>query len=729
MKRIALILLCIIAFTTASAQIRIVKDGTSDFVVQASNHDTMAYHAAETLCHYIQQATGCRLPIVESCGNNHHAILIYTVPGSQDDDGFGITTEQNKVHIRASQGRGLLYGVYELLEQYVGMRMYTPDAITIPQSNDISIPNIDTIVQPSFNFRDVLYWYPNTSQRYANFHRLHNTQDLNREWGMFVHTFRHLIPAERYFEKHPEWFSETEGRRLRDGQLCLSNPEVLEELCKNLDSMMQRRPEAKIWSVSNNDNYNVCTCPECRKMDSLYGGPSGTLIHFINQVAERFPDKIISTLGYQFTRRAPQSKIKPRNNVNIMFCSIECDRSKPLTTAEGEAQFRKDMEDWAEKTDNIFMWDYVVQFRNMMAPFPNLHVLQPNLQFFHNHGVRLMFEQGCSSTPTAWMELRNYLIAKLMWNVNADVDSLMRDFCQGYYDQAGTIMYDLYKRMESELISSGKRLDIYGYPADHREGFLNPGLIAIYKEQLANAYNSVAGDSILTSRIRFWELSLDYAILEMGLGESNISEYRQLAERFVDDCKLHGVKILMEMGITPAEYLVQINNYLDKIPSQNKAYNCHVTLKEEPDKRYSCQGAKSLTDGKIGLLNYFSDWLGFYGKALDATIDLGQKTEVNEVMMDFYKFPLSWIFVPETVEVFVSKDGKHWKHIGQQHAQPTGTDMVALAKPNMQHFSFKADGKPARYVRVVATPLAEIPQWHRAAGKPCWTFCDEIVIK
>lgn len=734
MKRLLLLAVLILGIARTSAQIQLVHNGQSKchIHVLAPSTDGQALLAAQTLSRTIQQLSGCQIPVVQSPADSaaQNVILIQRLVGPAAADGsFRITSTPGRLVLSSASERGLLYAVYELLEQYAGMRCYTPQAVVLPPATELAVPALDSVYTPSFAFRDVLYWYPNQSREYADFHRLHNTRDLNRDWGMFVHTFRHLIPAERYFDSHPEWFSETEGRRLRDGQLCLANPEMLEELCHNLDSMMRQRPDAKVWSVSNNDNYNVCTCPRCRHLDSLYGGPSGTLIHFINQVAERFPDKTISTLGYQFTRQAPQSAIKPRDNVNIMFCSIECDRSRPIAEAAGEAQFRKDMEEWADKTDNIFMWDYVVQFRNMMAPFPNLHVLQPNLQFFHSHGVRQMFEQGCSSTPTGWMELRNYLIAKLMWNVDADVDSLMLDFCHGYYGAAGQTIYDILKEMEAQLKASGKRLDIYGYPVDHHDGFLSPWNIQHYKNMLSGAYAAVAGDTVLTDRVRFWELPLDYTILENGLALYRIPEYRQLAQRFVADCERFGVKILMEMGITPAEYLAQIDNYLEKTPRLNKAYQCPVTLKDAPEPNYYCDGEQGLTDGKIGLLNYYKDWLGFYGKAMDATIDLGKTIEVSHVMMDFYRFPLSWIFVPEQVAVYVSTNGRRWHRVGTQPGAECGTDMVALSRPGMEHFSFTFDSRKARYVRVVATPLKAIPDWHRAAGKPCWIFCDEIIVQ
>ncbi len=117
------------------------------------------------------------------------------------------------------------------------------------------------------------------------------------------------------------------------------------------------------------------------------------MIAFVNRVAGEFPDKVISTLAYQYTRSAPKN-IKPAPNVNIMLCSIECNRSKPIATDPSSASFRKDVEDWGRLTDNIIMWDYVVQFRNLVSPFPNLRVLQPNIQYFAKNNIRMMFQQG-----------------------------------------------------------------------------------------------------------------------------------------------------------------------------------------------------------------------------------------------------------------------------------------------------------------------------------------------
>ena len=679
------------------------------------------------------------------------------------DDGFILKSDGRLAVIYGLKDKAVYYGACRLLE-LKGYRMTHHQVPDIAPNIQPGLPVVDEVNNPSFAYREIWYYTPHHDRDYADWHALHRRLRVGSEgqyiwnhdasgplrWAdnMYVHTFQKLIPQQVYFDRHPEWFTEAGGKRVRDGQLCLSNPEVLDTLCANLAKMMADQPDAQIWSVSNNDNYNVCQCPHCRHADSLYGGPSGTLIHFINQVARRFPDKTISTLAYQFTRRAPQPVNghieKPDSNVNIMFCSIECGRQEAIATAVAEAAFRRDMEDWAALTNNIYVWDYVVQFRNMWDPFPNLHVLQPNLKYFHDNGVRLMFEQGTgANNVTSWMELREYMLAKLLWNVDADPDSLLHDFCMHHYGLAAQPVEELYREMHRSLIASGQRLDIYGYPVDAAMGYLAPGQIAKYRVLIAAAYDSLARydsnnrkyyypyarftDQVVRDRIRFLELSIDYAVLELTMaGYLPLdSTFVSLADRFVADGKCLGLNILHEMGYTLDEYRADIDNFLAKTTRPNLARHCPVTLRHQPDRQYYAGGAQGLTDGKAGILDYRHSWLGFYGDTLDAVIDLGSCKRLHEIGLDFFYFPLSWIFLPQTINYYVSKDGKRWQPVGTLHPD----DPARLAVPEIRTLVTPHFNRRARYVRVEAIPPATIPIWHRATGNPSWIFTDEVVVR
>ena len=648
-----------------------------------------------------------------------------TVLDSLVTDGYAIIGDGRNVRLFGKGEKGTLYAIYAFLEM-LGYRLYTPEAMVVPDVSHLKLPRCHVVSNPAFEYREVAYYYPNHSQLYSDWHHLHTQQDRNNLFGMYVHTFGKLLKPSVYFDSHPEWYSLNGGRRSRDGQLCLSNPEVLEALCERLADTMARRPKANIWSVSPNDNYNACECAECKRLDSIYGGRSGTLLWFVNQVARRFPDKTISTLAYQYTRKAPTSSIKPEPNVQIMLCPIESGRQAPIT--QTDPAFKKDMDDWNRLTDNIYLWDYVVQFRNFWNPFPNLHVLQPNLQYFRDNGARMMFEQATGAdNVTSWMDIRCYMISKLLWDPDIDIDSVMADFLQGYYGDAGRYAKEIIDTMTAALIRSGQTLNIYGYPIDAVEGYLSEDLMWKYYGCMDKARKVAEGDSAIMERLRFFKMSLDFAWLELRHGEPEGPDMLETIDILETDLQHFRVPQMMEMGCSPAEYAADMRHWVEKAYGEHLALGEPVTLRRPATAPYN---NADLTDGDVGILDYRHDWIGFWGDTLDAVVDLGEPQTINEISVDFYFYPLSWIFLPQRVRFAVSNDGEHW----EWRYDNCNENPEVLATPII--YTCRAErvctmGEPGkyRYVRVVAEPIPEIPAWHRAAGQKPWIFTDEIIVK
>ena len=180
----------------------------------------------------------------------------------------------------------------------------------------------------------------------------------------------------------------------------------------------------------------------------------------------------------------------------------------------------------------------------------------------------------------------------------------------------------------------------------------------------------------------------------------------------------------MEMGYPIDTYCDDLRRCLRKSQS-NKAQGRPVSLLHPPAEQYSAQGPRSLTDGVGGITNYYHNWLGFFGDTLQATIDLGRVQQVDTLQMDFYCYPLSWIFLPQSVVAETSRDGLHW-HASQPLHLETPQN---LALPSLRTVALPLPQGRARYVRLTAIPLPEIPEWHRATGNPTWIFTDEIIIK
>src|SRR5439155_438422 len=181
-------------------------------------------------------------------------------------------------------------------------------------------------------------------------------------------------------------------------------------------------------SVSQNDTINYCQCEQCKALDDAEGSPAASLLKFVNAVAEAIepdhPNVRIDTLAYQYTRKPPKT-IRPRRNVIVRLCSIECCFAHPLETcpAQENRRFRDDIVAWGPVAPLLYVWDYTTDFGHYQQPFPNFDVLQSNVRFFVKHGVKSLFEQGnYSGGGGGEMEpLRTYVLAKLLWNPDTDL--------------------------------------------------------------------------------------------------------------------------------------------------------------------------------------------------------------------------------------------------------------------------------------------------------------------
>ncbi len=731
------------------AQLALVRGGKSVYTIVIPRSPTEVERSAATvLQQYLLKISNALLPIKkDTIRPSAFEILIGNArsrndktpeAGSLDPDGILIRTNDQTLILRGGSGKGTLYAVYTLLEDYLGCRKYKPTVEVIPHNATVTLPFIDRRYSPPFTFRST-YYHGWTDRAFTDWHKLISVDDQRQQWGMWVHTFDRLVPAKEFFPQHPEYYSLIGGHRVPSGQLCLSNSDVERILTERLGDMIKENPNAKYWSVSQNDNFNECQCDSCNALKVKYGGSSGVVINFVNNVAAHFPDKIISTLAYQYTRSAPTG-VKPAPNVNIMFCSIECNRSEPIPTDPRSASFRKDLEDWHTLTSNILVWDYVVQFRNLLDPFPNLGVLQPNLQYFARNGVKMMFEQGCNELAGEFCELRTYVIAKLLWNPNINVSAVMNDFLNGYYGSAGRYLRQYIDTMHDALARSGKTLDIYGYPYDAIDSYLTPHLLHVYTGLFEKAEAAVQSQPEFLERVKIARLPLEYAILDISLHDPTpeLSYFdkhgadwsvrpamRKKLDAFVSLAKKAGVTNLEEHGTSPDEYKASVEQLLHVSVTGNLAFGKPVTLLTTPTDKYPVGGGSALTNGFHGSNDYHVNWLGFEASDMDAIIDLQSEKTIQSVNAGFLQYWYAWIWLPTKVDFSISRDGKNFTSVSNIPDDVPDTTSGAFTR------SFDARFSPvkARYVRVHAFSRLTCPDWHIGAGQKSWIFCDEIVVQ
>ncbi|MEO5978668.1 MAG: DUF4838 domain-containing protein [Chryseolinea sp.] len=707
--------------------------------------------AADVLQKYVLEISGAALPIIPASAKatGHEIVIGQNERCDQvklkvdwnnlKEDGFLITTDSSRLFIAGGSGKGALNGVYAFLEEYLGCRMYTPQVKVVPHRDKIIIPEIKGNLQiPKILFRDTHYratW----DAAYIDWHKLDQAPDGERpDWGSWVHTFNDLLPPDLFYKDHPEYFAMVNGKRIPT-QLCLSNAEVLSIVIQNLRRKIAANPKARYWSVSQNDNHDYCTCNLCKAVDDKEGSPSGSIIQFVNKVADQFPDKMISTLAYEYGRHAP-FHIQPRSNVNIMLCSIEALRHQPIEEDPKSAVFVKDLQDWGAIAKDIIIWDYVIQFNHLVSPFPNLHVLQPNLQTFVKYGVTAMFEQGNSEVGGEFSELRSYLLAKLMWNQDLNVDSLMNDFLNGYYGAAGPFIRKYIDQMRNALLQSGQPLRIFGTPNEATNSYLKPEQFAGYQQFFKDAESAVKDRPEILERVRIARLPLAYATMEQAkknyIGDHGVFEkvnrewkirtsIRSMIDPFTDLCIRQGITRLKEWSCPPEEYRSAMYRVFSQGMNEHLGFGKPVTFISPDATALPPDASKMLTDGIRGSHDYDYNWLSFNGKDLEAVVDLQEIKSIHRIESAYYQYGFWLRLLPGKVEYSVSMDGKTYSLAGTVHNTLPIDQYGGIQRDFISEFT----PQNARYVKVKAYTIGNTPGWHPGAGRPANILIDEIVIE
>jgi hypothetical protein len=339
--------------------------------------------------------------------------------------------------------RGTVYAVNRFLQDECGVRWWAPWATTIPNRPTLRVPKLEVRSKPVFEYRAPFWWVGQDpvwkAHNAANGESAPVPEALGGciKYKGFCHTFYALVPPDKYFQTHPEWYSLLNGVRThKNAQLCLSNQELRDFVVQQVKAWLREAPDAKIISVTQNDCAGPCRCPQCKAIDEAEGSPSGCMLSFVNYIAEKiepeFPDVAVDTFAYQYTRHPPKT-IVPRPNVIVRLCSIECNFREPLDHPSN-ATFLADLKTWSKICRRLYVWDYVTDFSNYVLPHPNYYVLGPNMRLFQRYGVKGIFEEGAYGGPGDEMaELRSWVLAQLLWNPQQDDRALIREFVRGYY--------------------------------------------------------------------------------------------------------------------------------------------------------------------------------------------------------------------------------------------------------------------------------------------------------
>ncbi|MBR5428398.1 MAG: DUF4838 domain-containing protein, partial [Clostridia bacterium] len=558
------------------------EDGRSDFsIALPADADACMQTAARELADYFEKISGASLPVVTADGlaDGEKAILLTVDPDPEGgeilgEEDFRITSDGTRLSITGGGSRGTLYGVYTFLEEYLGVRWFTPTLERVPETDRVVVDAaIDRTVRPSFSVRRNDCAGTNDAYRARTKMNVSFWREMPDYGGALTYviwdvTLDRLVP-DALFNAHPEYFAMDEkGNRTTD-HVCLSNPEVFEIAVENARAAIAScERDSKFLHIGQKDNTNYCHCPDCEALYEKYGAVSAPTILFTNALAERlepeYPDFTFTFYAYNETDRPPTAgDLRCRENVAPVLCGLhKACRSHPLTECgavdgddslvnlygKNEPQISEDFKTWTTVADRTYIYDYTINFLNTAQFFSNLETMQSTMKYMHDIGITGYIYNCGDGHEAAFNELRNYLLHKLQWDVDCDVKYHMNDFLSAYYGaDAAPYIKEILDIQTSQIRATAHAFD---FDWHYQSGYYPP--LTVHKlDGLWEKALSVEISDEERFRVETADLSWEYFKANLFLGKYSLANPLRMQENeaLYDAFKVHGINRVCSFGL------------------------------------------------------------------------------------------------------------------------------------------------------------------------------------
>ena len=526
--------------------------------------------AAETLAATLSRITGLQYAASTAMPAGMNEILVGTIAGLDVSelgmDGYIIKEDGGNIRIAGGEPRGTLYGVYRFLYKYFDCRWFSDDLIVIPEGPAALAPIDEERFVPIFDHREQ-DWLGSPDHTFSVAHGLNGTRirslpaQMGGNYGYNGHSGHTMVVqfvhANKFFADHPEWYAWREDQKKHvPSQLCLTNPEVLAQMIVEVRYQLDHGNGQRIVPVTHHDNLDYCQCGPCKAIDEAEGSHMGTMLHFVNAVAdaiaESHPWAFIDTFAYQYTR-TPTKHVRPRDNVIIRLCSIECCFAHTLDDPDcpENAAFARDIKFWSGVSKQLYIWDYTTNFMHFNCLYPNLQVLQKNMQFFAENKVKGVYEEGNYNREgdSEFQRLRSYLLSRLLFDPYIDYYAEMDEFLKAYYGGGWQYIREFIDLVSEDAgkkdwLGRSRHLWFWMSPKEGRMLDLRPNQIA-YADRLWEKAIELAGDE--TYRRNVLNSSIGWRYLKACNRKSEYSwlnppgEWTAENERLYNDIKDLGI--------------------------------------------------------------------------------------------------------------------------------------------------------------------------------------------
>lgn len=465
---------------------------TNDYIVNKCETDykivvsdeapEIVLFAVNEFNYFFEESTGLTLEIVKDDGLTFNANSKYISFGDTDlssqasvnytlgeYDGFVVKTVNKSLFIDGDN-YGVLYGTYKALYYLVDYEFFMTDAYNLRKNaSEVQLLDFDVVQFPDYENRSASWGVMRTTQTMNRLMVTAEPKDLNI--GRGGHNSMDYIPTSKYLNPedmdnyHPEWYMNS----VDPTQLCYTargnaeDREAMVQACfETLKAKLIDTPTGRYANFSMSDDRNWCTCDACTESKLKYGTTVGAVIQFLNRLAEvayewfeteegkpYARDLFIYFYAYYSLEVAPAKYNAETGEYAPVDDSVICSPHvipqlaitnanyiQDVSTGSMNGAARTFIQSWQVCCENLWAYMYNTNYRHYLVPFNTFSSMQDWYQTYKEAGATSMNNLGKGneySMATGWGNLKVYLDARLMWDVNADYAGLIDNFFARMY--------------------------------------------------------------------------------------------------------------------------------------------------------------------------------------------------------------------------------------------------------------------------------------------------------
>jgi len=520
--------------------INLVYNGRSDYIIVRPEVAAYAViRAAEEIQLFVKKSTGCEIPIVTDLSVEHDNSQKYLSVGqtkllkAQTDividaseigaGGTTINRRENTVYIAGPSDYATLYSAYRFLFYEINFVAYASDCVTYDYYNILKVKDFDYKWRPAYQFvcasEDCMRDRPEDT-----FRMYHASSGLNAGdsfegslfSGQYCHTASYWVSKDLY----PELYANGD-------QLCYSNPKSL-EVATQKGIEFARSPSGEYIQLGGLDHAGYCTCAECQRQSTLYGGQAGIYARFLSALAEGIEKyykengitRKFTILGLMYLAYIDAPVIEDADgtyypvpvdendpkvlyhtnmmregqvSAGAMCVPIDSCFAHPLTDPNCPSNVTEStrIAKWRTVTKYMSIYDYGVNLNGFTYHFNTWTHSADTFKFLYQFDGGIYAEESTHENGiSSFCCFRAFLRGQQARNPWLDTAKLLSDFCENYYGPAGDIMEKyFYTMMENwERIYTMQQSEHFGiFTAIRLSDYWTRDFILNLQQMLKNA--------------------------------------------------------------------------------------------------------------------------------------------------------------------------------------------------------------------------------------------------